>query len=357
MKKIIFCVVVCFLNLPAVALTYSDFPPNVQRILDERADELTAGGGVCVAGRVIMSDGAHISGGQDVQVNFFAGIDDPLWIYDDGWFAMGRPISGKSIWPGSKVIVRAFGYDPGDVSVAVPDGQITYLEVTLVKTAPEKLASIEGVVFKEPNELAVGAHVTLSFPFSSHGMGNTPEMELTTGADGRYRFDGLSLIKYSLAVSASDYAYDSMIITPSAGQAMVKDFKLYRNRKIKLDYVYQADGDRSFTGGKLQSGTLEWGNGHQGLDFSDGRVEEYEHGSERDIEMRQYQGSLKFQIFYVDSKINNGFYDAGAVTFDSVVEAAEKGYDRNAKACVAGHVYVVKTYEGNYAKFIVKEVQ
>jgi len=90
MKKMIFCLMVCFLSLPAVALTYSDFPPNVQRILDERATEIEANGGICVAGRVIMSDGAHISGGQDVLVCLYGGVTESPWVYDDGWFVMGR---------------------------------------------------------------------------------------------------------------------------------------------------------------------------------------------------------------------------------------------------------------------------
>jgi hypothetical protein len=224
------------------------------------------------------------------------------------------------------------------------------------KTPAEKLASVSGIVTDEQGKPVAGAWVRLSFPFSSHGTDSEPDMSITTGTDGKYAFEGLSPTEHSLVASASDCAYHSIRFAPSAGETATKNLTLYRNHKIVIDYVYQADGSRSFAGGKLKTGTLEWGNGHQGLDFSDGRVEEYEPKSLRDIEMRQDQDKLKFAIFYVDSEIKNGFYDAGAAEFDSVVEAAEKGYDTNPKLCVIGHVYVVRTYEGHYAKFIVKEI-
>jgi hypothetical protein len=95
-------------------------------------------------------------------------------------------------------------------------------------------------------------------------------------------------------------------------------------------------------------------NGQGGIDFSDGKVEGYEPNSLRDIEMRQDQGKLKFQNFYVNGK--NGFYDAGDVDFESITEAAETGYSTTAKPCIIGHTYIVRTYESNYAKFVVRSI-
>jgi hypothetical protein len=356
MKKAIFCVVVCFLNLPAVAINYDDFPPNLQRILDERANELTAGGGICVVGRVTMDDGAPIRNGKDVKVNFLLRADIPLWLYDGGWFIMDRTFQpGPNPYSEpARLMLRAFGYDPIDVSTAVPQGQITYVEFVMHKTPTEKLASITGIVTDEQDKPFADANVSLSFPFSSHGTNNEPHLSIATGSDGRYLFEGLSTTEHSLSAFASGCAYHSVTFTPPAGGTATKNLKLYQNRKIIIDYVYQADGSRNFAGEKLRTGTLEWVNGHEGVDFSDGRVEEYEPNSLRDIEMRQDQGELKFQNSYVNG--NNGFYDAGAVGFDTVVEAAEKGYNTRQKPCVAGHVYVVRTYEGHYAKFIVKEI-
>jgi hypothetical protein len=44
------------------------------------------------------------------------------------------------------------------------------------------------------------------------------------------------------------------------------------------------------------------------------------------------------------------------VDFESVTEAAENGYYTGTRPCVVGHVYVVRTYENNYAKFVVRSI-
>ena len=74
----------------AVAVDYNDFPSELQQILDERIDDLDAGDGMCVAGRVTFSDGRQIFSGEDAQVNMYDGIDVPHRMYDGGWFIMTR---------------------------------------------------------------------------------------------------------------------------------------------------------------------------------------------------------------------------------------------------------------------------
>jgi hypothetical protein len=71
--------------------------------------------------------------------------------------------------------------------------------------------------------------------------------------------------------------------------------------------------------------------------------------------MSQDQDVMIFRMFYANGK-GNGFYDAGEVDFESVTEADENGYSMQVQPSVVGHVYIVKTYENNYAKFIVKSV-
>jgi len=372
MKKIIFCIIIClliiacfliiirFLNLPAAALNRNDFPKDLQRNLDQRITELKSKGGICIAGRVTMSDRAPISSGKDIMVNLCQDVDEPLWVYEDGWFIMGRTLSSHYAGTNKKFVLRAYGYDPIDAFITILQGEITYVEFVMHKTSPEDLASVTGIVVNDQNKPFAGASVNLSFPFANHGsrgdIGYTyPHMEMTTGQDGQYSFEGLSVAEHSLLVaSPSGYAYHSVRFTPPAGGTAIENLELYRNRKIIIDYVYQADGNRSFDSGNLQTGTIEWVTGAGGVDFSDGRVEGYEPNSLRDIEMRQDQGVLKFQNFYCNGR--NGFYDAGAVDFDSVTEAAETGYSSSERLCLVGHVYVVRTYEeDNYAKFIVKK--
>lgn len=352
-KFLFSCFVICFFSLPVIAVDYDDFPIDLQQILDERIADLNAEGGICIAGMVTMSDGAPINGGEDVMVNLYHGVDEPLWVYEGGWFIMGRTLSSYYAGSGKGFVLRAFGYDPIDASITILDGEMTYLEFVMQKTSPEDLASVAGTVMDENNQPFNGAHVSISFPYASHGISNKPYMDMYTGQDGQYSFEGLSVAEHSVCASASGYAYHCDRFTPPAGGTAVEDRKLYPERRITIDYVYQVDSTHSFTAGNLQTGTIDWLNGDGGVDFSEGEVEGYEPGDLRDIEMRQDQDVLKFRISYCNG--HNGFYDAGSVDFDSITEAAETGYSTSERLCLVGHVYVVRTYEeDNYAKFIVK---
>ncbi|MGA2172816.1 MAG: carboxypeptidase regulatory-like domain-containing protein [Sedimentisphaerales bacterium] len=359
MKKIILCIIISLFNLPASALDYNDFPPALQQILDQRTADLNSNEDIYIAGRVTMSDGARIRSGEDVMVNLHQNIDEPLWVYEDGWFMMDRPFPSRSIGSSGKLVLRAFGYEPNDMFIRLLKGGITYVEFVMHKIPSEKLASVGGIVTDDQNRPLAGARVHLSFPYANHGysgdIGYTcPHMEMTTGPDGQYSFEGLSVTTHDIVASVLGYAYHQISFTPPAGETVTKDLKLYPNRSIVIDYVYQADGNRSFTSGNLQTGTIEWVNGNEGVDFSDGKVKGYGPQPPRDIEMMQDQDKLNFQIFYANGK--NGFYDAGDVDFGAVTEAAQTGYSTDRKPCVIGHTYVVRTYENNYAKFVVKSI-
>jgi hypothetical protein len=254
---------------------------------------------------------------------------------------------------------RALGYDPVDLTTALMKGQMTYFELVMNKTPEKDLAEVNGVVLNDQNEPFNGVKVNIAFPFSSHGTDSEPYRSVITGADGRYSFKGLSGEEHYITASAAGYSFDSSNFAPYPGEKATRDMKLYRNLKIVIDYVYQADGSRSFTEGNIKKGTIEWGNGPDGVDFSEGRVKGYDNNKMmRDLEMRQIHDTLRFQIFYSNGK--NGFYDAGEKDFDSVIEAAESGYSGGhmigTGACIVGHVYVVKTYENNYAKFVVRSI-
>jgi hypothetical protein len=334
-------------------ISFSDFPPQLRDILDERIAKLQTDGGICIAGRVKFSDGAPLGGGKDIMVNLSHGVDEPLWVYEGGWFIMGRNLSSHHAGPDKGFVLRAFGYEPIDASITVLDGEMTYLEFEMEKTPPEKLASVTGVVTDEHDRPVEAADVSISFPFANHGITNMPYMKTQTGPNGEYSFDGLSGAEHRVVASKSGYSYHSGRFTPHPGGVAEENLKLYPKRRTIIDYVYQANGSRDFTSGDLQSGIIDWLAGEGGVDFSEGEVEEYEPDDLRDLELHQEQGVLKFRVFYRNGR--NGFYDAGAVPFDSVTEAAETGYATHEKSCEVGHVYVVRTYEeDNYAKFIVK---
>lgn len=70
--------------------------------------------------------------------------------------------------------------------------------------------------------------------------------------------------------------------------------------------------------------------------------------------MRQDQDAVIFQNFYGNGQ--NGFFEVGVVALECIIEAAQAGYSTDAKPCLAGHTYIVRTYDNKYAKFIVKDI-
>jgi len=168
-----------------------------------------------------------------------------------------------------------------------------------------------------------------------------------------FQFHDVSSAEFSLAAYASGYAFHSDRLTPLPGSVEIQDRRLYPNRRIVIHYAHQTNGTRTLLGDGVVTGRISWLNGAGGVDFSEGVVEEYEPDDLRDLEMRQTQDVLQFRNFYVNGY--NGFYDAGAVGFDEIAEAATGGYTSGVKPAIVGHVYVVRTYEeAQYVKFIVE---
>ncbi|MFA5239938.1 MAG: carboxypeptidase-like regulatory domain-containing protein [Phycisphaerae bacterium] len=353
MKKAIFCFVI-FFSLPVFAIDYNDFPANMQRVLDERTDELISNGGICIAGRIVMDDGAHISSGKDVKINFCQRTDDHLCVYEDGWFIMNQVFKSSSPKEPAKLILRAFGYDPIDAIIAVVQGEITYVELVMQKSAYEKLTSIAGAIVNETSEPVEGAKVKLSFPRGNRTVNDEPVMLTTTDSNGEYVFEDVSATEYNILISARGYAPIPTRVKTSAGEVTAKDMTLYFNRKAIIDYVYQGNGSRSFSDGNIRTGTIEWVNGEMGIDFSNGSIGQSEENSQMDIGIIQNQDKLEVHLFYDYGE--NGLYDGGAVDFASVKEAAESGYSMDIKPISVGHVYVVKTSENDYAKFVVRSI-
>ena len=351
MRLLASCAILLSLCPLAKGIGYSDFPANLQSILDQRIASLNTGGGICIAGRVTFNDGTPVTGGTDVMVNLYKGVDEPLWVYSGGWFIMGRTLSSSYAGSGGKLVLRAFKYDPIDLSIVILNGQMTYAEAQMNKTAPENLANITGTVTDELERPFDHASVWLGYPFATHGMGTYPSQSLTTSSDGRFSFTGISVAEYYVSASANEYAYHYDDVIPPSGGTAVADRRLYPIRRIIIDYAYQADGSHSFTGGDIQAGTIDWLFQSGGVDFSQGRVEGYDPNDLRDLELHQAQDVMQFEVFYVNG--HNGFYDAGAVPFDSITQAGTS-YSTADRPCVVGHVYVVRTYEeDHYAKFIV----
>jgi len=319
-RHIIIIGTIAFLSngITVSALDYSDFPENLQWILDDRIEELDSKGGFCIAGRVTFEDRVQIYNCGDVEINFADRLDEPIPVYYDGWFVTRRVLDAKYAGPNKRVILRSFYYDPIDAYVTIEQGRITYIEFQMTKTHEEKLCEIKGTVFDENGNPLEGAT--------------------------------------SVKASAPGYADCQASCRLSADSTAVIDLQLYPHRRIYLEYVYQPDGSRDFTSGDLVTKALDWKHDNtvdKGLIFSQGTITRLPN----DITLTQRKDILYFRTYYGAGKYRNGCYDEGLVDFASVRAAAENA-SRYREVFLprvqVGHVYVVKTLQGPcYAKFIV----
>jgi len=343
----------CGCQSPRVSL--KDFPEITQDKLQQYQQQISTDGGVVIAGRVKFADGRQIQNGSDIQVNLDYWGDRACRVYKNGLFFLDRTLPRKFAGSNRNFLLRAFGYEPIDDLVTLVDGDVTYLNYTMKKVSPNQLGGISGVVLNEKDQPFAGATVHLKYPYANYGSLNTPLISVKTKSDGRFQFKGLENTEFSITASAPEHAYHNVHFYTKSGQTIEQNFKLYAHKTITINYVYQADGHTDFTSGDLHRGQLKWTDNQGGVDFSDGKVEQYESESLRDLELSLDQGKLKFRNFYVNGR--NGFYDAGELDLDEVTQAKENSYSIKPTPCQLGHVYVVKTYEGHYAKFKVIDIE
>ena len=339
------------INIKAQKVGYADFPADLRQVLDQRVESIKKSGGVCLAGRIAFADGTTITGGNDVMINYTRGFDVPLTVYSNGWFIARSLLPDVSQQRGNtekgNLALRAFTYYPVNLPVELPTNEITYVAVRMNRTPANNLSTIQGSINDENGSPIGGASVSLRFPFAYSGQ--SPSKTVTTSPDGKFSFSKLPPTAFWLYASAKGTAGENDNFSTSSGDVLDTNLTLYPVKEIVFDYVCQTNGTCDFATGPLLQGTLTWRIGVGGLNFAQPKFGGYP----SDLNLDQIHNDLNFRCFYGGANAN-GFYDAGAVDFSSVTAAAESGYAMRSLPCQVGHVYVVKTYDGYFAKLIVK---
>jgi hypothetical protein len=356
------------------------YPPRFLEAVNRTKENIKENGGVAIIGRIRYKDGSRVEP-NDITFRLQAappfGEVHNCYPFEDGWFCTGNlhpgPISKRILDEaeangrprGLCLAVLSMDCFPSPTAVfRIKQGEIIYLTFELEKVPPEKRITVSGTVRDETGQPLRSAHVGLSLAGSTGSDGREPRKETTTGVDGRFVFDNLAPRQYAVIAHKHGLQGDGTLVSPpkvESDRTVVSDLILWKQKKIVLDFVYQPDGSRDFTKGDLKPQTVEW-HPHSGpMLFKEGKVNR--ETRQPDLELFAVRENLFFYNgVYVTS--GNGVYSAGEVPFDSVVEAKEGNHhyrdshdgDERGLPVKKNHVYVVKTYTGEYVKLIVRDI-
>ncbi len=354
----------------------SECPPELLKVLAETEKEVREKGGFAIVGRAKFDDGTPIKRG-DLD---FSLHDDPdnavhnCYGWSDGWFYTRNihpgPISKRIFdeakdrgeYRGQRLRAYALHYNPSSpVEFPVVWGTVHYTTITLHKTPEDEKGPISGTVKDEDGKPLAGASVRLTIAATTNWAG-MPNLTTKTDPEGKFAFEPLTAQRYRLGVSKAGFTSAGADAEPGTESA-VREFTLHPKKNVRFDYVYQPDGSRDFTTGELRTKTFtmdaEKGGGFR---FKDGK--QANDGIPQDFKLQREGKEFVFRNFFIGK--DNGIYDAGEVPFESVKEAPaeddayrppnENGVNHPVPIPVKEkHVYVVRMYDGNYGKLIVRE--
>ena len=365
--------------------------------------EVKENDGLALVARIVDADGNPVRR-IDYHVGswFWLSDDDAFSSFPnvtrDGWLrtnnllnsAMGRGVTtfikggGGTVSEGDKFIDRdvikfvvyTATHKPAVIKIPVKFGSVYYADIKLERTPEDELVTISGIALVEDTDAPIeGATVFLRIAGGSvtvsrgalrmpGGAGATSGLRQTaTDKDGRFSFQGVAPQLYSISVRQSGYSPTALPFISLEQLEKEHVFRFYKLRSIEIEYVFQPDGNRDFTAGNLQPRTVTLQHAlNSGFRFESGDMSTGAAGTpdgRRDIDFRDSNGNMNFHQVY-NTATGNGFYDAGEVPFESVKEAdANPGVYPNSIEPLPvkrNHVYVVKTIDGKYAKFVVRKI-
>jgi hypothetical protein len=336
----------------ASQVAYAQFPKELQDAIDNAVALSRKLGGAVVAGRILGEDGRPAGAGEIVIT---LGNGQSLSLTNDGgWFI--HPIPKWALAPsGIQLLAGSFTHEITTTLVSVREGEVSYQTISVKRPAPQELCRIHGTVTDDTGSPVAEVPLYLETNLTGGWLGSFNPRAVSDAA-GRYEFRGLAprqvIIDFAAPPRNDAFERDYKVCDLSPGTQSEVNLTLPRSKEVTLDYVFQKDGSRSFQGADLKSGTILFKKPSLGFLFAEGRA----HATPvtDDLRLQWQQGQLVFRNFFTNASV--GFYDAGAVKLDSVTEANATGYVIGPRPCIAGHVYVVRTYDGHYAKFLVRSI-
>lgn len=359
--------------------------------------EMQGKGGFVVAGKVEIEKAAPPKPGEyAVALRFDKSNAEDTYKHPGGWF-ISRVIPKNRTYQ-TTLVVATYRELPVESALTLDEGKVNWVIATLQKTTPREQAIISGKVIDELGKPVAKAKVSLNLYRSNGTFGNGSSGVLLklSDAKGEYSFDGVTSQDYSLTVHHDQYSSDMAILTmpDSSGDSMTKSGSSGEETKgqgpysLKMTRIFAKQGrqelaskDATMILGKLRAITIDYeyslGNYFTGdvvnkgvvwrdkpadfsqMKFSSGTVYVEQSTSNDDLCLINKEGGSFFVHRYFGLQ-ENGHYDFGEVSFESVDKIDEtKAYkSRNEHTpCLLNHVYGVKTYDGKYAKFVVRKIE
>jgi len=350
----------------------SAFPEQFAERVAQLEKDTSENKGIVIVGRIVDAQGQPMGRGDyDIELrwgNIFYG--DPA-SFEGGWFHTRNfitPFDRRVMDAGerhpdwgetAKLYVYTATNEPAMVEIPIELGTVHYAEIVLDKTPENELVSLSGTVLDEEGQPMDGVSVNIR----CSGVGSDMALRrTTTDKTGRFSFEKITPQAYRIVLTKQGYPYQSLPEIPLLLLGDEHVFQYRPLRSVEIEYVYQPDGSHDFTKGNIQPQTVTLvQNSNRGLHFATAQITAGSNES-RDINFNDREGRLLFTHTYTNA-VDNRFYDAGKVPFETVSKADENpDVPRDDWGSYPplpvklDHVYVMKTTEGKYAKFVVRKI-
>ncbi len=318
----------------------------------------------------------HIKNGNKFEYHIFAGrvlidgkpaqapgdfyVRDTVH-YENGWFLaygiMSTATETKCTFMGirsEEATMKIVGEPNKD--------NVVFTRIRMKTASDDKLEDLVGRVVTEEGKPVADVDVYAQSPKGTYSCqtGN-----VKTDHEGKYRFPKLFPRTWRVSISSSDKPSD-WNEAQTGLQATNPDLIVLSNKRITIDTVFQPDGSTDFSKNNAVKGEytlIPFGNGDtaKGNTKTGSRIEFHPTAKAKWGNPDLYFATGKGKFAFAQTRINNSpiaCCDLGEVDFNSVrvADTAKLSQKESEVPCLLNHVYLVRTQEGSYAKFVVRSI-